>query len=84
MSDHHQADAYDLIRTELQLFLRTYKRRAQEDAEAKYDLLKSEAERLGLPFEHLTAAREALEIAKKAWLGTEPLPTVEHKALEAT
>jgi hypothetical protein len=79
MTDHQKGDALDLIRTDLQLFLRQYKRRVQTEAEAIYARKSLEASRSDAPFDHLSAAREALEEAKGEWLGVSSSP---QKAIE--
>lgn len=63
------SDGLDLIRTDIQLELRRYKRRVQASAETDYEGRRAEYERTGTTFNHLEVAKECLAQAKADWLG---------------
>lgn len=80
-------DGLDLIRTDVQLLLRRYKRRVQAAGESNYKSQVGELERTNallpaeeqVPIDHLEIAREALHQACSDWLGLEG----PQKAIEA-
>lgn len=82
MSDHDKSDAFDLIRTDLQLRLRRYKRRIQKEAEVEYERLHAEEKRLDperAP-DPIQLAKRALDKATVTWLGVDAVP---RQAIEA-
>lgn len=80
MGSHEEQDAKDLIRTEIQLLLRQYKRRVQTVAEGIYERQALAAAHGETHFDHTVAAKEAVAAALNEWLGV-PLPAVEGKAI---
>ena len=67
--DASVSDGLDLIRTDIQLLLRRYKRRVQTSAEADFESRIAEYERTDTPFDHLEVARDCLDQASRDWLG---------------